>query len=146
MNNFNTLFDGLEEDIAPVKQCAKCKQVFPSYNFTWGTNFGIRKQRHECKKCERHLQTVRTNLRKIHKKPPSDFCCPICLKNNTQLQGIGGKNRSVWCLDHNHDTDEFKGWLCHKCNRTLGGFYDDIDILTRALEYVKTVNRRSKAR
>ena len=145
MNNFNTLFDGLEEDIA-VKQCAKCKQVLASHNFTWGTNFGIRKQRHECKKCERHLHTVRANLRKIHKKPPAEFRCPICLKDETELQGIGGKDRSVLCVDHDHDTDEFKGWLCHKCNRTLGGFYDDVNILARALEYVQTVNRRSKAR
>ena len=143
---FNTLFSGLEEIVEPVKQCPKCNQVLASHNFSWGINFGIRKQRHECKKCEKHLQTVRASLRKKHIKPNADFCCPICEKNETQLQGIGGKGRSVWCVDHDHDTDEFKGWLCHKCNRTLGGFYDDIGILTRALEYVKTVNRKSKKR
>ena len=146
MNNFSTLFDGLEEHQVAVKQCSKFIKVLDSNNFSWGINFGIRKQRHECKKCERHLQTVRAKLRKQHVRPAKNFCCPICLKNEQELQGIGGKNRSVWCVDHDHDTDEFKGWLCHKCNRTLGGFYDDIDMLNRAVKYVKIVNRKSKMR
>lgn len=129
-----------------LKQCAKCKQVLALENFSWGLNFGIRKQRHECKVCEKHLHKVRSKLRKETPPPVPEFCCPICLKNEEELQGIGGKGRSVWCVDHNHDTDEFNGWLCHKCNRTLGGFYDDLGILERAVTYVKKVQRKSKIR
>jgi len=146
LNSFNNLFDGDKEPETTFKQCSKCNEILESDNFSWGINFGIRKQRHECKKCEKHLQTVRARLRKQHVRPAKDFCCPICLKNEQELQGIGGKNRSVWCVDHDHDTDEFKGWLCHKCNRTLGGFYDDIDMLKRAVVYVERVNRKSKMR
>jgi uncharacterized protein YicC (UPF0701 family) len=92
------------------------------------------------------IETTVEKLRKETPPPGPEFCCPICQKNEQQLQGIGGQGRSVWCIDHNHETDEFNGWLCHKCNRTLGGFYDDLAILERAVEYVKKVNRKSKIR
>ena len=64
MNNFSTLFDGLEEHQVAVKQCPKCNKILESNNFSWGINFGIRKQRHECKVCEKHLHKIRSKLRK----------------------------------------------------------------------------------
>ena len=128
------------------KQCPKCKQILSEDNFSWGINFGIRKRRHECKVCEKHLHQVRKTLRKENPLPDETYQCPICEKTSVELAGIGGKNRSVWCVDHDHSTDEFKGWLCHKCNRTLGGFYDDINLVKRAVTYLEKTNRRSKLR
>jgi hypothetical protein len=40
-------------------------------------------------------------------------------------------------LDHDHDTDEFRGWLCNDCNNALGKFRDSIDMLRRAINYLK---------
>ena len=39
-------------------------------------------------------------------------------------------------MDHDHKTKEFRGWLCHKCNRGLGTFDDNIDMLLRAINYL----------
>ena len=40
-------------------------------------------------------------------------------------------------MDHNHQTNEFRGLLCKECNRSLGLFGDNIDILTNAVTYLK---------
>ncbi len=40
-------------------------------------------------------------------------------------------------LDHNHDTGEFRGWLCHMCNRLLGTAGDSVKTLRKAVKYLK---------
>lgn len=45
-------------------------------------------------------------------------------------------------LDHDHDTAEFRGWLCRSCNVGLGQLGDDIEGLTRAIKYLEKHNER----
>lgn len=54
--------------------------------------------------------------------------CPIC------LEYISLKDSAI---DHNHITNEFRGLLCKQCNRALGMFKDDPEILERAMVYLK---------
>jgi hypothetical protein len=42
-----------------------------------------------------------------------------------------------WVVDHNHDTGEVRGILCHSCNTALGRFGDDVWLLQAALDYLK---------
>jgi len=39
-------------------------------------------------------------------------------------------------VDHNHDTGEVRGLLCHHCNSALGLFQDSSDILLHAANYL----------
>ena len=39
--------------------------------------------------------------------------------------------------DHNHETNEFRGWLCNGCNSGLGQFGDNPEVLKRAYFYLK---------
>jgi hypothetical protein len=41
------------------------------------------------------------------------------------------------CLDHCHSKNKIRGLLCHKCNRILGQWNDNIDTLESAIFYLK---------
>ena len=55
--------------------------------------------------------------------------CAICQKPPKDKQSLA--------MDHNHQTNEFRGLLCKECNRALGLFGDNIDVLTNAVTYLK---------
>lgn len=40
------------------------------------------------------------------------------------------------CLDHNHVTGEFRGWLCKSCNLALGYAKDSIEVLAGLTHYL----------
>ena len=117
-----------------MKLCSKCKQLLPNSNFS--PSSGGKYLRPECRECSRKLAKRRKELRSENEYPNSDYICPICLKNETDLKGTGG-NASIWVVDHNHITDTFRGYICHNCNRGLGVFEDNIDRLDRAIGYLK---------
>jgi hypothetical protein len=55
--------------------------------------------------------------------------CAIC-KTDTP----GG--RGQFHADHNHNTSQPRGVLCHNCNIALGNFKDNPEILQAAIEYL----------
>ena len=40
------------------------------------------------------------------------------------------------CFDHCHATGKFRGWLCHKCNITLGYVDDSPELLRKLAKYL----------
>ena len=119
------------------KVCSKCDQYLPlsAFSFTSGGNY----LRAECRKCNQELTKVRQELRKKHEYPPEDHRCPVCNGNAEEVKGKGNTRNGPWVLDHCHETQRFRGWLCHKCNRALGGFDDSKEILQRAINYLKGI-------
>jgi len=117
------------------KVCSKCNEDLPLSSYSWhsGGNY----LRPECKSCNNELSKVRDALRKQYGMPRGEYTCPICLNNEKAVAGKGNTKNGAWVIDHCHDTDTFRGWLCHKCNRSLGGFDDDIEVLQRAIDYLR---------
>lgn len=44
---------------------------------------------------------------------------------------------SVLCLDHDHDTNKIRGFLCNDCNIGLGKFKDNTTTLCLAVKYLR---------
>jgi hypothetical protein len=47
----------------------------------------------------------------------------------------GGKGRVLY--DHDHKTEEFRGFLCVTCNNGIGMFRDDPELLREAIIYLE---------
>ena len=116
------------------KICIKCNHKLPldSFSPASGGNF----LRPECKKCNNELSKVRARLKTQYGMPEEGHVCPICLGTKDQVNGLGNKKNGSWVIDHCHESESFRGWLCHTCNRALGGFKDNVDILDRAINYL----------
>jgi len=56
---------------------------------------------------------------------PRQSCCELC-----QADGP-----TVW--DHSHVTGEFRGWICDRCNKTLGMVRDDKELLRAMADYLE---------
>ncbi len=61
------------------------------------------------------------------------------LKNQNGVCAICGKqekNRRL-AVDHCHKTGKIRGLLCALCNTAIGKFNDDVNLLTKAIKYLK---------
>ena len=56
--------------------------------------------------------------------------CAIC--------GVDGDStKKGLYVDHNHDTGKVRALLCSKCNTSLGGVGDSIELLQKAIDYLE---------
>ena len=132
----NDLFGRLPvEEPVDGKVCIKCNVKKPADHFS--PSSGRPYPRSECKECNRKLSKIRKELREKYGEPPEGYECPICSKSIEDVKWLGGKGNMSFVVDHCHDTDTFRGWLCHNCNRGLGIFYDDSEMLKRAIDYLE---------
>ena len=105
------------------RKCIKCLVIkdIKQFGFT-STEYAGRC--YTCKTCKNKHAKLRKKLKDNNPSPPAGEC-PIC-KNFTKK----------WVLDHIHNTEEFRGYICGRCNVALGIFKDDLNILKSALEYL----------
>lgn len=61
-------------------------------------------------------------------------CCALCGK---PPKPDGNRNASRLHVDHDHETGLVRQLLCNNCNRGLGAFFDDPDLMRRAAEYIE---------
>tara|TARA_R100000808_G_scaffold23003_1_gene50523 strand:+ start:106 stop:585 length:480 start_codon:yes stop_codon:yes gene_type:complete len=128
-----------------LRNCITCKRDLPlnCYGNKSIRLDGTTRLYTQCKECVKKDYKIRSYLKRITPEPPEDYVCPICLSKKgefheqTNYSGRLRNNHAVWALDHDHDTGEFKGWLCNKCNSALGWLSDDIDNVRRALNYLE---------
>ena len=56
-----------------------------------------------------------------------------------------GCGRVAQCLDHDHQTGMFRGWLCRSCNFAIGQLGDTLEGVNRAAEYLRHAQPVSSA-
>ena len=89
-----------------------------------------------CKDCYSKKAKINPTEKKIYEaKFPQPqigdrFICPICGRN------IVRKFKNDVVLDHSHLDGSVRGWVCSSCNTSIGKFYDDTEILQRAIDWI----------
>lgn len=126
------------EDI-PSRVCKKCNTEKPISEFQERKDLSY--IRGNCKSCEKEMNR---DIKRLHKENPypNNHSCEICGLSEKDATGNwqltkSGKKKPAFCLDHDHITKKFRGWLCHDCNRALGQFKDNVDILKNAIRYLE---------
>ena len=117
-----------KEHNCDTKVCTKCgiekpleyfykapmHKAYPEKNYRFST----------CITCFKYNAYIKRRLIKQHKC--NQTTCDCCGKKSDKLN-----------LDHDHKTNEFRGWLCYHCNTALGKLGDDIEGVTKALRYLQ---------
>lgn len=114
---------GEEEVLTQI--CIVCGVEKPLSAFAIDTCY-LTKIRHrsDCKECQRKNSKV---AQRLHKEaPPKPERCEGC-----------GKIPKKWALDHDHETEEFRGWLCISCNRALAMMGDTKEGVLKLLGYLE---------
>lgn len=127
--------------------CSKCKKELPFSKFGSGSNppktcDGLNCI---CKDCRRPMYKY-SKLKKRLGLSESDIInmfnsqegkCKIC-SSPILLSGKVEQRNSIMCTDHCHKSGVVRGLLCNSCNRGLGFFRDDSNILLKAYNYITT--------
>ena len=131
----NTLWGG--EELLDTKRCSECGKEYPKTNQYFGIASGGNYFRGTCKLCGIKNNRITKKLKEQY-PTPINHVCPICKRNDEENRGEGNlwKNKSVFVLDHDHDTGKFRGWPCQYCNIMIGNANEDTRVLERAIDYL----------
>jgi len=69
------------------------------------------------------------------KKAAQDYKCYLCLGEGFVMNNKIHHERLA--VDHCHESGEVRKLLCHNCNRALGLFKDNPELLRKAAKYIE---------
>lgn len=130
-----------------MKKCTKCHQLKEFSNF-WKNSKNRSGLQSKCKPC--HSLAMDKNVAKNTKliriygidleqyqelSNLWDNKCAICGQHETVLDGRTKQPRSL-AVDHDHKLGHIRGVLCSKCNRGIGMFNDNTELLENAMSYL----------
>jgi hypothetical protein len=135
-----------------MKTCKACKVAKPytEFNKRVGNADGYRTQ---CKACwsiynkkryddPKYVEQHRSNhLKRKYGITLADYETMLASQNNSCAickSESPKRNSQYFMVDHNHQTGEVRGLLCHPCNSAIGLLGDNISSLEAAVTYLST--------
>jgi hypothetical protein len=91
------------------------------------------------------MYAVKHRLKKDYNLSPEDrlkmldacgYKCELC-SQAVHLPSETGCTGTTANIDHCHTTGKVRGILCGTCNKGLGHFKDDPELMTKAINYLK---------
>ena len=115
-----------------TKICRKCGRELDISCFRIRGEGGVPKRINiDCKECVKKDDKIRRDLRKD--APPIPEVCDCC--GQSPLQPYRSQHKKL-CLDHNHKTGKFRGWICDSCNVALSRAGDSLDGVRKLEKYL----------
>jgi hypothetical protein len=111
-----------------MKICSKCKVEKPLTAFRTDK----RGTRNVCIKCRDYHQLIAVHGRKRWIKEGKEIPtnCECC-----------GKEAKL-CYDHDHNTEQHRGWICQQCNQGISLLGDNLHSLQNAIRYLSKHDQR----
>lgn len=115
-------------------------------------NITINETTKKCIICNEYLSLDKFNDKKSN-KDGYDNRCKLCRKKHDKItrqlkkyaypkpelcEACGIPHKKGLCLDHNHITETFRGWLCEDCNLILGKIKDNPLNIIKLSQYLLT--------
>jgi hypothetical protein len=126
--------------------CIKCDILQPVTNFQQMSykNTEDAEIKRTCRSCQSGHRQVIADLRKVNPYPDDkDYACPICTRKIAEVNKYNQKLLGTWVLDHCHQTNTFRGYICKHCNDGLGGFRDRLTTVKNAVIYLEEHERNN---
>lgn len=115
--------------------CYVLKDYYQDFAVNQTDAYGGKTTRPTCRQCRKYIdgESLKSSEKKRMEgiKPTKLFTCPICGKSSIPFVTAN------LVIDHNHKTGMAREWICDSCNTGLGRFKDDIDVMKKAIEYLK---------
>lgn len=142
-------------------KCPKCKRIFTDNTKELLLYIVVKDETKKCRGCDEVKHISNFTKSKNSKSGYNNLCkeCArkrtIYLKYNVTTQDIENmlelqKGKCIICekiidgintkgafIDHDHKTGKVRGLLCRECNLLLGLAFDNTDILSNAIDYLK---------
>lgn len=127
-----------------MKECKTCglsKSLDKFYNDRKTRD----RKMHECKECVLKRSAINyaknpsrnADGHRKHKYRLTPEQYKKLLEDQLELCAICSEFLDVPCVDHDHSTGQVRGLLCRNCNRGLGAFKDNTDLLQLAAKYLE---------
>ncbi|MDR0792642.1 MAG: endonuclease VII domain-containing protein [Chitinophagaceae bacterium] len=124
--------------MSSYKICNVChilKEDYKDFDINQTDAQGRKTTRPTCIECRKTIDGValkpseKKRMNEI--KPEKFFICPICKKSSIPYVTAN------LVIDHDHETGNARDWICDSCNTGLGRFKDNIELMEKAINYLR---------
>lgn len=133
-----------------MRPCSSCKQILSLDAFGFDIK-GAGGYKSKCKQCQSEYDKIyrannsdkiklngrRSYIKKQYGISLEEYEAKLLEQSNKCKICSSTLDDNSKALDHNHDTNAIRDFLCNKCNIGLGYFQDDINLLENAFKYLK---------